>query len=640
MRALRIVLRVAGWLALVVALLVAAGTLLPVQPDFMKSQLDAAFGATLHFGFATGQSVGTRLISTFGPLGFVFYPTYFPSTFVALFALRALLAAATCWALAWIGYAAWGSPWGAAIAVLACGPFLAVPDVWFLTVPLLAALLELAPRPAPLALRVTLGAAIGLVSLIKFTILITAVAMLAPLTVVALLRRRVPALTIAALTAAVAAWIATAHGLADWLAYLVWSVNEISAGYASAMQLPANYRLTVHTVGVSAAVLVAGVLLAWWRRGWDGCGVAAALAAALYLLFKQGFVRADVHIFITCYGLLVIAVLLGVLWGARPWWRVLIAALLVALLPGWLWLEAQAIVGPPTLYFGPTMPRVALERLVRAPLVLEPVALARAHAKSIADIRGSVPAPPRGPIDIYSYDQSVLLAYDADFRPRPVFQSYMAYSPRLAQANADVLLGERAPDWILFRLQPIDGGLPALQDALSWPLLFARYRFEKALGPFALLSRRSTPLPWRLEKIGDVTSETETSIPVPSADAGPIWARIDVQESERDTLVRTLFAARLLFLDVIRRDGLPHRYRLVPGLAGAGFLLSPAIDTTAEFIRLQTAQSRTLAAQDIVGLRLQVDQIFGVPAGKRPVRIEFSRLVVDDQGPADLDAVR
>ena len=80
--------------------------MLPVPPELISNQLDAAFGATLHFGAAQGYRSGTRLISTFGPLGFVFYAIYFPATYAWLLGLRAFLAAATCWS-AGAACAAW-----------------------------------------------------------------------------------------------------------------------------------------------------------------------------------------------------------------------------------------------------------------------------------------------------------------------------------------------------------------------------------------------------------------------------------------------------------------------------------------------------------------------------------------------------
>jgi hypothetical protein len=620
--------RIAGCTALVAALLAAAGALLPIPPQFLANRLDPAFGAALHFGAAHGYAVGTRLISTFGPLGFVFYNQYDPQTFAWLLALRAALAAVTCWVLAWLGWAALGSPWGAAFAVAACTPFLASPDVWFLTLPALAVLVELqADRAPPLALRLALGAAIGLASLIKFTFLLAALAVLVPLAGPDVrARRRVPVVAVTAVVVGAATWLLTGQGAGDWLRYLDWSVRDISSGYAGAMQLPADGWLTVHAAAVSAAVLVAGALLVRRRLSSGRWAADLALAGILYLLFRAGFVRADVHTFITSFGLLVLAVLLALLWARRPA-DLVIAALLVALLPGGLWVHTLAVQGPPIMYFGPVFPDQAIRRLSAAPLLFSGDALASAHARRLADLRAANPLPPlSGPVDVYSYDQAVVLAYGLDYRPRPVFHSYMAYSPRLARANAEFLLGADAPDWILFRVSPIDHGLPALDDAPSWPILMSRYRVSQTTNAYAVLQRRSTALPWRLEPLGHVETETGRAVAVPSAAEGPIWARIDVGATRRDALRAALLAEPLTYIGILRSDGATSGFRLVRALAREGFVLSPLVQDTADFARLMSLQRDEEIDHDAAALTVQLET--GSDAEPRPVSVEFSRLVV------------
>ena len=623
--------RVAAWTVLVAALLAAAGALLPVPPELISNQLDAAFGATLHFGAAQGYRSGTRLISTFGPLGFVFYAIYFPATYAWLLGLRAFLAAATCWSLAWLGGAAWGSPWGAVVALLACVPFLASPDVWFLTLPLLALLIELPDgRPAPPALRLTLGAAIGLASLIKFTFLLAACAVFVPLLVLDLIARRVPILPAAVLVTAALAWVIMGYGWGDALGYLDWSVREISAGYSRAMQIPADPGLTLHAVGVSAVILVAGGMLTWRQRGAAGLVTAPALAALLFLLFKAGFVRFDVHVYITIFGLVVLAILLAVLWVRRPA-HLPVAAVLVALLLGGLFAHAVTVLGGgPLAYFRAVFPGEALRRLAALPLVLGSDALAQADVQRKAALRAENPLPRlSGPIDIYPTDQALLLAHDLEFRPRPVLQSYMAYSPRLARANADFLLDGSAPEWILFRVAPIDQRLPALDDAPSWPLLMTRYRFVEPAGPFALLQRRATPLPWRLEALARAEAHTGDLVNVPPAADGPIWARVDVHETPRDAVVAALLAGPVPYIGIGRADGQSGTYRLVPALAREGFLLSPVVDDTADFMRLLARPPDGDRGHDATAITVQVRPAPGIAGSPRRVDIEFYRLVID-----------
>src|SRR5205085_1685863 len=60
------------------------------------------------------------------------------------------------------------------------------------------------------------------------------------------------------------------------------------------------------------------------------------------------------------------------------------------------------------------------------------------------------------PVDLFSYSQGVLLLNDLNYRPRPIFQSYSAYTSYLAAVNAHHYRGGAAPEFVLLNLQPID----------------------------------------------------------------------------------------------------------------------------------------------------------------------------------------
>ena len=93
-----------------------------------------------------------------------------------------------------------------------------------------------------------------------------------------------------------------------------------------------------------------------------------------------------------------------------------------------------------------------------------------------------------GTVDLYPTDAAILVAHDVAYRPRPVFQSYVACSATLAAMNADYLRSPRAPDNILFDIQPLSwwsvwhdrGRFPTLDDGLSWPELLTRYDIAAA----------------------------------------------------------------------------------------------------------------------------------------------------------------
>lgn len=624
--------RAAGVAALAVAVAMALGALTPLEPAFISLALDHSFGATLHVAAVT--RTGSRLISTYGPLGFVFYDLYLPATFGWLLLLQFTFAAVLCWVLAWIGYTAAGSPWRAAGAVAACSPFLALPDVRFLTLPLMAVVIELPRRgTAPTSLRMAIGAAVGMLSLIKFTFLIAALVVLGPLTVADAMRRRIPVIALAALTAGAIVWLAMGLTWGDWVAYLDWSLRDVTPGYGSAMQCPTTLWLTAHAAAVSAMLLGIGALLVWRRLRAGRAAAVLSLAGLLFLLFKAGFVRADVHVFITAFALLTLSLVFAVA-TCRTATHVAVALLVVAALPGALLWHAEAVHGAPTTTFQPVPPWDALRRLSLLPGVLWGDRLEREHARRTAQIRAEAQLPAlHGPVDVYPYQQGLLIAHDVDFRPRPVFQSYMAYTPRLARANADVLLGERAPEWILFQPLTIDHRLPMLDEATSWPLFFTHYRVAGRTAGFALLQRRPVPLPSDLTPLGTVRTATGTPVDVPPASSGPIWARIDVPETAADRLMTALLAAPLVFMHITLHDGRTRIYSIVPSLAREGFLLSPLVENVDQFVRLLQREPAH-PADDVASITMSVSAPLSRESAPHAVEVQFSRLVIGTRAAA------
>jgi hypothetical protein len=55
----------------------------------------------------------------------------------------------------------------------------------------------------------------------------------------------------------------------------------------------------------------------------------------------------------------------------------------------------------------------------------------------------------------------------------------------------------------------------------------------------------------------------------------------------------------ILVLTVLLASGQPRSYRLVPGIARAGFLISPVIEEDDEFVRLASGRRATLAPHEV-----------------------------------------
>jgi len=206
------------------------------------------------------------------------------------------------------------------------------------------------------------------------------------------------------------------------------------------------------------------------------------------------------------------------------------------------------------------------------------------YDRSLSSIRGAYALPAlKGSADIYEYDQSVLLASNNEWNPRPVIQSYSAYTPGLARLNEQHLRSSDAPEWVLFDLQSIDNRFPSLDDGMSWPALFDNYTFNSHKGQFVLLAKKQI-IKAHSNYIGLVrrTCKTGETIPIPESH-GVLFAEVDLKPTLAGRLLIALFNPPLLHMVVRLDNGEVKSYRVVSEMMTTGFLLSPLVSNDGEF---------------------------------------------------------
>src|SRR6202012_5371874 len=76
-----------------------------------------------------------------------------------------------------------------------------------------------------------------------------------------------------------------------------------------------------------------------------------------------------------------------------------------------------------------------------------------------------------------------------NYAPRPVIQSYSAYIARTMELNENYYLSSKAPDYVLFYLQPIDGRFPAMEDAYTLRDYLVNYHLVDTESNFLLLQK-------------------------------------------------------------------------------------------------------------------------------------------------------
>ncbi|HEX5268916.1 MAG TPA: hypothetical protein VFW33_00450, partial [Gemmataceae bacterium] len=192
-------------------------------------------------------------------------------------------------------------------------------------------------------------------------------------------------------------------------------------------------------------------------------------------------------------------------------------------------------------------------------------------------------------LDELSSAQGVVLLNGFNWHPRPVFQSYSAYTPALLRRNADFFRSGDAPEYVLCHLHTVDSRLVAMEDSLALLEILRRYRPVVAEREFVLFRRvppgeeTAPPLP---EVVCRRTIRFGEDVSLDDVPGEYQWLSLRITPSIRGRVWGALFKRDRLFLDLRTASGQELHKRLVPAMAGEGFLINPLVATTGDYVRL------------------------------------------------------
>lgn len=565
---------------------------LPLAPRMPAAGLDPSFAFALNMAVSQGLRFGREIVFTLGPYASTYTAMYHPATDGLMLLGGSIMG---------LGYAACFMLLGrhrhwlllmATALVLAA--LLSSRDAFLLSYPLAASFaLTRVPtanegargrRLLVILIPAMLSAPFGLLLIIKgsFAMLCLALLLLGAGYLVWCHRKsEALAYTIAPLITLLLLWQHAGQHLGDLPAYFITQIPVIS-GFTDAMSWPGNSWEIVLWCG-SAALMLAGVLTCNLSRA-VRLFLSLVFLPFLFVAFKAGFVRHDMHVIIASDALLIAACLLTLLHPSRA---ILLGLLLVPIC--WFKLDAQnpystrdtRITSLAHFYAGAA--EAGWQRLQ------QPTRLAQRYQNSLSALhtRYNFPAL-QGSTDIYSVNQAELFASLNTWQPRPVFQSYSVYTPGLARLNRQHLEDGKGADNILFRIEPIDGRLAALEDGASWLALLNGYSLHTQFSTdYLLLKKRTKSVNARYTTLSTVNATLGQLVKVPQSDS-LLFIQVVQHESLTDRLLSLTYKLSELMIDLTLKNGTRESYRFVPGMAGEPFLLSPAIRDTRDFALLFT----------------------------------------------------
>ncbi len=566
----------------------------PLDPIMPRSGLDPSWMMGMNEAIAHKMAFGREIVFTFGPYAPVYTKMFHPQTFgLACFGG---LVVALPWSVAmWVLFRQ-SRLWLRMLAIVTVVVMtshpgnIPNPDAHFFSYVMLAVfalyvLVKERAKTSKLALIVAvLFIPFGLLPIIKGSLLIACVIVTFFSMGILAVGGYATVLLIASLVPFISVmifWTISGQSLADLPAYLS-SMLPIIEGYSSAMSVYG--RSFVLELYLLAALATAGVLAFSERRMLRPMTLLVlTLVLVCFLVFKAAFVRHDGHATIAGGFIALMGVITATLVSEKSRYAVLLAAL-----------TSWGAVNGTTDHSTPlSMTRHVISVYYNTAAgfitsLTDPALRMAAYKGQMSLLRddGRIGALD-GTSDIYSYNQWALISSGNAWAPRPVPQSYSAYTPDLAYLNRDHLLGPDRPDNLIFEVQPIDGRLPSLEDGASWPAILANYTPEAILpAGLKLLFKGQEKLSTApIRKISDGMYGLNQLIPIPVAE-GPIFVEIGMDRTFAGTLENTLFKTGLVDIQAILMDGSERKFRYIPEMGRSGFVLSPFIDETSDFTLL------------------------------------------------------
>jgi len=324
-----------------------------------------------------------------------------------------------------------------------------------------------------------------------------------------------------------------------------------------------------------------------------------SMAVFLFMSFKAGFVRNDVHTLTASSSLVMAAIVLG---GMRTIKRRRLSMIFLISVAIWIPIHLEN-KSSKFEYYRPLGSQLLARLKAWSAGEVVHTSLEDRYSSGLADIRRTIPIPEfQGTTDIYPFETAALIASGNKWSPRPVFQSFSAYTPDLAMVNVHHLSGPNAPDNILFNVETVDNRYPSMDDGSSWPTLLAQYELTRATDRYLLLSKRVPPSPIpTMTPVFSKRAHLGEGVDTDSR-GGIIYAKIEVTPSLFGRITNFLYKSTVLKITVELSNGKKPQHRFVPGQAVSGFILSPYISNKNDF-------SEMLQAPEMINALPSVDRL-------------------------------
>jgi hypothetical protein len=210
-------------------------------------------------------------------------------------------------------------------------------------------------------------------------------------------------------------------------------------------------------------------------------------------------------------------------------------------------------------------------------------------------------------VDIFPYDISLLYAYDLNWSPRPVFQSYSAYTPVLDQINASHFEKDNAPDNIIYSYASIDLRYPLFDEPAVFRTLLKNYEAQTPDEDYLILQRRTEKITYDSIPVSSGICPIGTLIDIPQCPGQHIYCNIDISTHFGGKLISLLYKPTFIYIYFyVKGQADPIEHVFVRRLGGEGLFISKYVDDLSDIYSIFEGNYK----QDIEKIKIGVNHNF------------------------------
>ncbi len=588
------VARILGWSALII--LTTIGTFsFPMMP---ATDLDPSWRMALSYYHEHGLQFGREVVFNYGPLGFLMGKTYAGVHWWPLISGQLILAIITAVTITYQASRLSGrSRLLFLIFFLVFG--ISYEDALHMLIITLLGfeLLRRGAEPWKYSTLLIAGA-LSFYSQIKFTnFLLATFIMTLACSYGAWKKRRKEAgfLGLAFLTAYLVGWVLLGQKLGNLPAYFIGSL-QISDGWLWSMGFPAPIEALWKGLVILLLLISYAVLHFCLNPDKPRATVNTLLLGAfVYLNWKHGFVRADGHMigFFYC-ALLPIAAYPALLDDplrfrrAHSW--VFLGAMLLSLfalenvIPGMLQNMLGATQGKVWGNVGSVMHWDETRQRYRDNLNT---------ARTTNDLYTTREIVGQSTLDVVGFEIGTAVLNRFNYQPRPVIQSYSVFNPYLDKLNFDHYASDRAPRFVLSKIETIDRRLPTMDDAHLLLMLAYRYEYirtEKGFGLWRLKPGAFDPASVAPRHLRTQNLLINQPLAFGDLSGEPLWITVDLPSSLLGKIRSFLYKPPQVTLHLETIQGEKQDFLMPLPQGRTGFVINPLIEDVVDYMHFANGE--------------------------------------------------